>query len=81
MSAPASTLSDANVMAMIRSVRFSSFVYKDKFVTVTGTTVPFEYVLVEELEVSSSMEEMLLYYGIGLRYKIRHCGCVRSLGS
>jgi hypothetical protein len=45
---PANKLSDANVMAIIRSVRFSLSVYSERIVIVIGTTVPLEKVVDEK---------------------------------
>jgi hypothetical protein len=39
--APANKLKDAKVIAMIRSVRFSLSLYRERIVIVTGAAVPF----------------------------------------
>lgn len=51
---PANKLREANVMAMIRSVRFSSSVYRERVVIATGATVPFVNV-----DVCKSVDEPL----------------------
>lgn len=38
---PANKLKDAKVIAMMRSVRFSLSVYRERIVIVTGAAVPF----------------------------------------
>ena len=42
---PANRLSEAKVIAMMRSVRFSWSVYRERVVIVTGATVPFAKVV------------------------------------